>query len=182
MHFHAGWSTIVTIGFIVSQLRSKYVLIQLKDEIVEYGNQGNVVNTTLKRIQSMPESRDDTEHYFNDDEEPVTGNEPPTGCVYETTGGIPCQPEFTYSGKKYGQWHGSCAPGSWPSGPWCYDIRGGGYWDRCKVDSDSNPTCSGTCWNDPVNNLCENFSPRNCVDDRNRLNDCRINCGLCKTS
>ena len=86
--------------------------------------------------------RDDTEHYFNDDEEPVSGNEPPTGCVYETTGGIPCQPEFTYSGKKNGQWHGSCAPGSWPSGPWCYDIRGGGYWDRCKVDSDSNPTCS----------------------------------------
>ena len=27
------------------------------DEIVEYGNQGNVVNTTLKRIKSMAESR-----------------------------------------------------------------------------------------------------------------------------
>ena len=87
--------------------------------------------------------QDDFDHYSDNVEEPVTGNEPPTDCVYETTGGIPCKAEFPYDGKKYGQWHKSCAPGSWPSyKPWCYDIRGAGYWDRCKVDSNKNPTCS----------------------------------------
>ena len=87
--------------------------------------------------------QDDFDHYSEPvTEEPVTGNEPPTDCVYETTGGIPCKAEFTYEGIKYGQWHKSCAPGTFWGDPWCYDIRGAKNWGRCTVDSNDKPTCS----------------------------------------
>ena len=152
--------------------------------------------------------RDGTEHYFNDDEEPVDRNGIPIGCVWGTTANIPCKSVWTYKGKTYR--FGECAPATTWGGPWCYDVRGAGYWGRCTVDSNKKPTCGktlndimitieikylmhdcisihfllleGFCHNYSANNKCELFEPRNCVDDGNRLRDCPVNCGLCKKS